>query len=103
MRHDKEITRSELVDAIWLRSAMPKVKIEVIVGVIFDSITEALRHGDGVEIRGFGTFAVRSHKAYEGRNPRTGATVRVPPKRLPHFRAGKAIAERVDAARGQRA
>jgi integration host factor subunit beta len=61
-------------------------------------MVKALQEGEGIEIRGFGSFTVRQYKAYEGRNPRTGETVHVAPKRLPFFKVGKDLRERVNAA-----
>jgi integration host factor subunit beta len=62
-------------------------------------MTQALQEGDGIEIRGFGSFTVRDYKAYEGRNPRTGDTVHVRPKRLAFFKVGKELRERVNQSR----
>jgi integration host factor subunit beta len=59
-------------------------------------MTEALRRGEGIEIRGFGSFTVRPYKAYTGRNPRTGHSVSVPSKRLPFFKVGKELREIVN-------
>jgi len=59
-------------------------------------MVEALRRGDGIEIRGFGSFSIREYKEYEGRNPRTGETVHVKPKRLAFFKVGKELRERVN-------
>jgi len=67
---------------------------------VFDSMVEALRRGDGIEIRGFGSFSIREYKEYEGRNPRTGETVHVKPKRLAFFKVGKELRERVNDGRG---
>ena len=58
---------------------------------------QALRRGERIEIRGFGSFEIREYKSYEGRNPRTGATVHVKPKRLPFFKVGKELKERINA------
>ena len=58
----------------------------------------SLRRGERIEIRGFGSFEIRSYRAYEGRNPRTGTAVSVKPKRLPFFKVGKELKERVNAA-----
>jgi integration host factor subunit beta len=66
------------------------------VNLVFDQMTEALRRGDRIEIRGFGSFTNKSYEAYTGRNPRTGQTIHVPAKRLPHFKVGKELKERVD-------
>ena len=59
-------------------------------------MTASLERGEGIEIRGFGSFTVRKYKAYDGRNPRTGETVPVPPKRLPFFKVGKELKELVN-------
>jgi integration host factor subunit beta len=59
-------------------------------------MTDALVEGNRIEIRGFGSFATKLYKPYTGRNPRTGATIQVPPKRLPCFKAGKETKEVVD-------
>ena len=59
-------------------------------------MVDALKRGEGIEIRGFGSFTVREYKSYEGRNPRTGSPVHVSPKRLPFFKVGKELRERVN-------
>ena len=91
------MTKSELIELISNRIKLPKGKAEQIVNCIFDSLVDALKKGEGIEIRGFGSFTVREYKAYEGRNPRTGETVHVAPKRLPIFKVGKELRERVNA------
>lgn len=93
------LTKSELIELISNKIKLPKGKAEQIVNCIFDSMVEALKRGDGIEIRGFGSFTVREYKQYEGRNPRTGAPVHVAPKRLPFFKVGKELRERVNASR----
>ncbi len=75
---------------------MPKGRAELLVSCIFDSMERALRSGERIEIRGFGSFEIRSYKAYEGRNPRTGSAVNVKPKRLPFFKVGKELKERIN-------
>ena len=65
---------------------------------IFESMEESLRLGKRIEIRGFGSFEIRDYKSYEGRNPRTGDPVEVQPKRLPFFKVGKELKERVNEA-----
>ena len=69
---------------------------EVIVNAVFDSMTEALRQGERIEIRGFGSFVVKSRRAREGRNPKTGEIVAVAAKRVPFFKVGKELKLRVD-------
>lgn len=94
------MTKSELVDAVAERLKLPRGKAEFIVNCVFDSMVEALRQGQGIEIRGFGSFTVREYKSYEGRNPRSGVPVHVAPKRLPFFRVGKELRERVNGGAG---
>src|SRR5262245_33483579 len=71
------VTKSELIERISERLKLPNGKAEQIVNCVFDSMVKALQEGEGIEIRGFGSFTVREYKAYEGRNPRTGETVHV--------------------------
>ncbi|OGQ22586.1 MAG: integration host factor subunit beta [Deltaproteobacteria bacterium RIFCSPLOWO2_02_FULL_44_10] len=70
--------------------------VEVIVSTIFDSMTEQLKKGGRIEIRGFGSFEVRTRKPRTGRNPKTGATVDVGTRRVPFFKVGKELRERVN-------
>jgi integration host factor subunit beta len=93
------MTKSELIDALATRSDLTKARAELVVNCVFDSMTEALQKGEGIEIRGFGSFTVRPYKAYSGRNPRTGEAVPVPPKRLPFFKVGKDLKEIVNSSR----
>ena len=94
------MTKSELIERISEKLKLPAGKAEAIVNCVFDSMVKALEDGEGIEIRGFGSFTVRDYKAYEGRNPRTGETVHVAPKRLPFFKVGKDLRERVNAGAG---
>ena len=94
------MTKSELIEKISETLKLPAGKAEAIVNTIFDSMVKALERGEGIEIRGFGSFTVRKYKAYEGRNPRTGETVHVAEKRLPFFKVGKDLRERVNAGLG---
>jgi len=87
------VTKSELIEKISETLKLPAGKAEAIVNTIFDSMVKALERGEGIEIRGFGSFTVRKYKAYEGRNPRTGETVHVAEKRLPFFKVGKDLRE----------
>lgn len=94
------LTKSELIEQVSELLKLPNGKAEQIVNCIFDSMVAALQDGDGIEIRGFGSFTVREYRAYEGRNPRTGETVHVAPKRLPFFKVGKDLRDRVNRAAG---
>ena len=93
------MTKSELSDAMAARANLTKARAELVVNCIFDAMTEALERGEGIEIRGFGSFTVRPYKAYSGRNPRTGEPVPVPAKRLPFFKVGKELKELVNGSR----
>lgn len=90
------MTKSELIDAVARRSKITKSRAELVVNCVFDTMTAALEKGEGIEIRGFGSFTVRNYKPYSGRNPRTGRAVSVPDKRLPFFKVGKELKELVD-------
>jgi integration host factor subunit beta len=91
------MTKSDLIDVLCETQKMPKGRAELLVNVVFDSMEASLRRGERIEIRGFGSFEIREYRAYEGRNPRTGTAVAVKPKRLPFFKVGKELKERVNA------
>mgnify|MGYP006294336233 CR=1 FL=1 len=91
------MTKSELINAVASRTNITKSRAELVVNCIFDAMTDALKTGEGIEIRGFGSFTVRQYKPYNGRNPRTGAPVHVASKRLPFFKVGKELKEMVNA------
>ena len=91
------MTKSDLIEKVAAQLNLPKGKAELIINCIFDSMEESLKHGHRIEIRGFGSFEIRRYKAYNGRNPRTGDPVGVSPKRLPFFKVGKELKERVNA------
>jgi integration host factor subunit beta len=91
------MTKAELVDKIAEKKpGLTRKQVEVVVNTVLDGIKDALSREDKVEIRGFGSFRVRHRRAKEGRNPKTGETVQVPPKKVPFFKAGKEMREMVD-------
>jgi integration host factor subunit beta len=90
------MTKADLIDLIADRLRIPRGRAELLVGNIFDCMVEALQRGEGIEIRGFGSFSIRTYREYEGRNPRTGEQVHVRPKRLAFFKVGKELRERVN-------
>lgn len=91
------MTKSELVDKVAeANAALTRKDSEAIVNIIFDSMGDALRTGEKVEIRGFGSFTVRERSAREARNPKSGEVVNIPSKRVPFFKTGKELRERVD-------
>jgi len=93
------MTKSDLIDVLCETQKLPKGRAELLVHVIFDALEAALKRGERIEIRGFGSFELRAYRGYDGRNPRTGSAVAVRPKRLPFFKVGKELKERVDAGR----
>jgi integration host factor subunit beta len=93
------MTKADLIAVVADKLKFPWARAELLVDQIFSCMTSALQQGDGIEIRGFGSFTVRDYKAYEGRNPRTGDTVHVKPKRLAFFKVGKELRERVNSGR----
>jgi len=90
------MTKAELVDNVADKVNLTKKQTEIIVNILFNSITEALSDGDKVELRGFGSFRIRARNPREGRNPKTGDTVHIPAKKVPFFKAGKELREMVD-------
>ena len=91
------MTKAELVDKIAEKKpGLTRKQVEVVVNTVLEGIKDALSREDKVEIRGFGSFRVRHRRAKEGRNPKTGETVQVPPKKVPFFKAGKEMREMVD-------
>ncbi|MFT4570459.1 MAG: integration host factor subunit beta [Hyphomicrobiaceae bacterium] len=93
------MTKRDLIDEIVrLYPVYSRRDAEVIVNSVFESMTEALCRGNRIEIRGFGSFVVKERQAREGRNPKTGEIVAVASKRVPFFKVGKELKNRVDAA-----
>ena len=83
------MTKAELATSVAARAHLTRRQAEIIDDIFITSISQALKDGDKVELRGFGSFRTRSRGARQGRNPRTGDTVPVPSKQVPFFRAGK--------------
>jgi integration host factor subunit beta len=90
------MTKAELVERVADKINLTKKQTELIVNILFNSITEALSRGDKVELRGFGSFRIRCRNPREGRNPKTGDAVHIPAKKVPFFKAGKELREMVD-------
>lgn len=85
------MTRSDLVELLSRRSQLPRGVAEIIVDTIIRSLTEALNAGEKVELRGFGSFRMKTREARIGRNPKTGEKVHVGKRRVPAFRPGKEL------------
>lgn len=91
------MTKSELIDKIAEANGfLNRKESELVVNIIFDSMSDALKDGDKVEIRGFGSFTVREREAREARNPKNGDLVKIPAKKTPFFKTGKELKERVN-------
>ncbi len=91
------MTRSQLIEEVVRRCNLATPTAEAVVRAIFDSMAEAFGRGDGVELRGLGSFTLRERPAYRGRNPRTGDAVDVTPRRVPHFKPGRPLRARIEA------
>jgi integration host factor subunit beta len=92
------MTRSDLVQELAARfSQLTQRDAEFAVKAILDAINDALVRGHRIEIRGFGSFSINRRPPRMGRNPRSGESVAIPEKRVPHFKPGKALREAVDA------
>ena len=92
------MTKAELVDEVARVVQLTKKQAETIVNIVFDSIVDSLRTGQKIELRGFGSFRLRSRKSRTGRNPKTGEKVEVPSKKIPYFKPGKELKELINTA-----
>ena len=90
------MNKLELIETLRDEGQISKKEAAIIVDLFFDKISDALADGDRAEIRGLCSFFVKEYESYQGRNPMTGEPVRVAPKRLPFFKVGKELKERVD-------
>ncbi|AHF01217.1 integration host factor subunit beta [Thiomicrospira aerophila AL3] len=91
------MTKSELIELISRKQTqLSHNDVELAVNHIVDAMISAMATGDRIEIRGFGSFSLHHRQARLGRNPKTGETVALPEKRVPHFKPGKELRERVD-------
>jgi integration host factor subunit beta len=93
------MTKSELIDRVAQKvQGLTLKQTEIVVETVFDSIRDALKKGDKIEIRGFGNFRLKERGERKARNPKTGETVSVPPKKAIRFKAGKALKEALNSA-----
>jgi integration host factor subunit beta len=90
------MNKIELVKTLHKRMDISKTEAATVVYLIFDSMAETLAKGERVEVRGLCSFYVKKYKAYTARNPKTGEKVKIKPKKLPFFKAGKELRERVN-------
>lgn len=89
------MTKSELIEAVSLKTSLPKKRAEDIVNAVFETMSSALMEDQRIEVRGFGSFSIRTYDARVGRNPRTGEAVEVDEKKSVHFKVGKELRDRV--------
>ncbi len=87
------MTKADLVEKIAASSSISKAEAEEVVKTVLDSIVAALRRGEKIELRGFGSFRIRKRRPRQGRNPKTGVKVDVPGKAVPYFKPGKELRE----------
>ncbi|MDI9570210.1 MAG: HU family DNA-binding protein [Pseudomonadota bacterium] len=90
------MNKSGLIEALSRKENITEKKAVEVVNLIFKGFTEELKKGGRIEIRGLGSFVVRDYEAYTGRNPKTGKNIEVSPKKLPFFKVGKELKEKVD-------
>jgi integration host factor subunit beta len=89
------MNKSELIEALAVSNSLSYKKAEEVINALFDAMTDALLSSERIEIRGFGSFVIKDYNAYTGRNPKTGDTIAVKPKKMPFFKVGKELKERV--------
>jgi len=91
------VNKSELIEQLSAKTGVSLHQSEEIVTLVITKMRDTMAAGGRIEIRGFGSFVVKQYEAYQGRNPKTGETISVPPKKLPFFKVGKELKERIDA------
>lgn len=87
------LTKADLVQEVARAVEVTRKEAEIIVGAVLDSMVESLQQGEKIELRGFGSFRIRQRGSRMGRNPKTGARVHVPAKRIPYFKPGRELRE----------
>jgi integration host factor subunit beta len=87
------MTKADLVEKVAEAASLSKTEAEAVVKTVLDSVVDALRSGEKVELRGFGSFRLRQRRPRQGRNPKTGTRVEVPGKSVPYFKPGKELRE----------
>ena len=90
------MNKLELISALKKEQDISRDEAAAVVQTLFDSMTEAMVNGERIEIRGLCSFYVKKYRSYTGRNPKTGEQVKIKPKKLPFFKCGKELGERVD-------
>ncbi|MFN7940592.1 MAG: integration host factor subunit beta [Thermoanaerobaculia bacterium] len=96
MSTNEGLTKAELVEEVARATQLTKKQAESIVNTVFETIVDSLKAGRKIELRGFGSFRIRSRGSRLGRNPKTGERVEVPPKKIPYFKPGKELKEQLN-------
>ena len=95
------MNKSELIERLSEKSGLNIMQAEEVVNLIYRKMRDTMVNGGRIEIRGFGSFVVKEYQSYQGRNPKTGEKIAVPPKKLPFFKVGKELKERLDIVEAQ--
>jgi len=90
------VNKSELIEKLADKTGLNVIQAEEVVNLIYKKMRDTLVGGGRIEIRGFGSFVVKEYDSYQGRNPKTGQRIDVPKKKLPFFKVGKELKERID-------
>jgi len=90
------MNKSELIEALAQELRVSHKEAAAITNTVIDTMVDSLARGESIEIRGFGSFVIKQYDAYDGRNPKTGKQITVKPKKLPFFKVGKELRERVN-------
>lgn len=96
-----DMNKSELIERLATKSGINILQAEDVVNLIFRRMRDTMVNGGRIEVRGFGSFVVKQYRSYQGRNPKTGERIEVPPKKLPFFKVGKELKERIDTPQGK--
>ena len=97
-----QTSKADLIATLSDELNLPVREVTQIIDTILKSMTDALVHGEGVEIRGFGSFIIREYESYVGRNPKSGEVVSVKPKKLPFFKVSKQLKKAVNNNKGEK-
>lgn len=90
------MNKSGLIQVVSEKTNLTKKKAEEVIDIVFSTMNQALINGERIELRGIGSFAVKNYNPYVGRNPKTGERIQVSPKKLPFFKVGKELREKVN-------
>ena len=97
-----QTSKAELIATLSVELNLPVREVTQIIDTILKSLTDALVRGEGIEIRGFGSFTIREYESYVGRNPKSGEVVSVKPKKLPFFKVSKQLKKAVNNTKGEK-